>query len=151
MSFGKVFKSFLLFLLLRFLTFDCLKIESLSRHFQGKFENTKCNKQVFWDFFVPFSFFKLGVCPTGLGMFPVTEAGHSNLCGIVGFLRGEKPPLREVGPPEQSQCDLRRPLASPDRLRRLEKNQGRRKPTFSGLMHIRARDNEEHKFRNRMI
>ena len=26
----------------------------------------------------------------------VTEAGHANLGGVVGFFRGEKPPLREV-------------------------------------------------------
>ena len=46
-------------------------------------------------------------------MFHVSEAGHATLCGVVGCFRGEKPQLREVGPPEQSQCDLRRPLAQP--------------------------------------
>ena len=46
-------------------------------------------------------------------MFHVTEAGHANMYSVVGCLRGEKPPLREVGPPEQSQRDLRRPLEEP--------------------------------------
>ena len=54
------------------------------------------------------------VCPPGHGMFHViTEAGHANLCGVVGCFRGEKPPLREVGSPEQSRRHLRRPLAQP--------------------------------------
>ena len=46
-------------------------------------------------------------------MFHVSEAGHATLCGVVGCFRGEKPPLREVGPPEQSQRDLRRPGTQP--------------------------------------
>ena len=46
-------------------------------------------------------------------MFHVIEAGHKNLCGVVGCFRGEKPPLREVGRPEQSQRDPRRPPAQP--------------------------------------
>ena len=40
----------------------------------------------------------MGVRPPGRGMFHITEAGHANLCGVVACLRGEKPPLREVGP-----------------------------------------------------
>ena len=35
------------------------------------------------------------------------------LCGVVGCFRSEKPSFREVGPPEQSQSDLRRSLAQP--------------------------------------
>ena len=46
-------------------------------------------------------------------MFHVCEAGHATLCGVVGCFRGEKPPLREVRPREQSQHALRRPLAKP--------------------------------------
>ena len=46
-------------------------------------------------------------------MLHVTEAGHAKLCVVVGCFRGEKPPLREVGPPEQPQRDLRRPSAQP--------------------------------------
>ena len=46
-------------------------------------------------------------------MFHVTEAGHANLWGVVGCFRGEKTQSREVGPPEQSQRDLRMPLAQP--------------------------------------
>ena len=53
------------------------------------------------------------LCPPGLAMSHVTEAVHAYLCGVVGCLRGEKPPLRKVGPPEQSQRDLRRRLARP--------------------------------------
>ena len=45
------------------------------------------------------------VCPPGRGTFHVTEAGHANLCGVVGRFRGEKPPLREVGSPESSRGD----------------------------------------------
>ena len=44
-------------------------------------------------------------------MFHVTEEGRTNLCGGVGSFRGEKMPLREVGPPERSHRDLRRPSA----------------------------------------
>ena len=44
-------------------------------------------------------------------MYHVTEAGHTNWCHVVGWLRGERPPLREVGPPEQPQRGLRRSLA----------------------------------------
>ena len=50
-------------------------------------------------------------CPPGHGMLHATEAGHANLCGVVCRARGRKPPLREVGPPEQSQRGLRGPLA----------------------------------------
>ena len=52
-----------------------------------------------------------GVCPPCHGMFYVTEAGHANRCHVVGRLRGEKPPLREVGPLEQPQRGLQRSLA----------------------------------------
>ena len=52
-----------------------------------------------------------GVCPPKHGLFCVTEAGHANWCHVVGWLRGEKPPLREVGTPEQPQRGLRRSLA----------------------------------------
>ena len=48
-----------------------------------------------------------------LGMFHVTKAGNGNLCRVVGWLRGEKSPSREAGPPEQPQHSLRRPLAQP--------------------------------------
>ena len=61
---------------------------------------------------------------------------QADLCGIVGCrFRGERPTLREVGPPEQLQRDLRRPLAQPsiDRLRRLKKNRGHHKPVFPSL------------------
>ena len=44
-----------------------------------------------------------GVCPPRHGMFYVAEAGHANWYHVVGSLRGEKPPLREVGTPEQPQ------------------------------------------------
>ena len=53
------------------------------------------------------------LCPPGLAMSHVTEAVHAYLCGVVGCLRGEKPPLRKVGPPEPSQRDLRKPSARP--------------------------------------
>ena len=46
-------------------------------------------------------------------MFHVTEAGGANFHGVVGCFRGEKPPLWEVGPPEQSRRDLRKPLVRP--------------------------------------
>ena len=62
-----------------------------------------------------------GVCAPGHGMFYVTEAGHATWCNIVGRLRGEKPPLREVGPPQQPQRGLRRSLAQrrpPAKLRK---------------------------------
>ena len=42
-------------------------------------------------------------CPPERGMFHVTEPGPTKLCGVVGCFRGEKPPLREVGPPGRSQ------------------------------------------------
>ena len=51
-----------------------------------------------------------GVCPPRHGMFYVTEAGHANWCHVVHRLRGEKPPLRKVRPPEQPQRGLRRSL-----------------------------------------
>ena len=57
--------------------------------------------------------FSLGVCLLEYGMFHVTEAGYADLCGVVTCFRGGKPSSREMGPPEQSQRDLRRPLAQP--------------------------------------
>ena len=77
-----------------------------------------------------------GSCPPGRCMFHVTEAGHANLCGVVGCFRGEKPPLRDVGPLEQSQRDHRRPLAQPKHLQRLKKNKGLRKPRFASLFAV---------------
>ena len=56
---------------------------------------------------------QFGSFPPGRGMFRVTEAGHANLCGVVGCFRGERPPSRQAEAPEQSQRDLRRPLAQP--------------------------------------
>ena len=52
-----------------------------------------------------------GVCPPRQGLFCVTAAGHANWCHVVRRLRGEKSPLREVGPPEQPQRGLRRSVA----------------------------------------
>ena len=54
-----------------------------------------------------------GVYPPGRGMFHVAEASHANLRCVIDCLLGEKPSLREVGPTDQSQRDLRRPLAQP--------------------------------------
>ena len=95
-------------------------------------ENTKFNKISFgtsshfsWFFYSTWEF-----CPTGHGIFHVTEAGYANLYGVVACLKGEKPPLRGAGPPEQSQRDLRRSLAQLNRLRRLKNDRGRRKPSF---------------------
>ena len=52
-----------------------------------------------------------GVCPPRHGLFFVTDAGHANWYHVVGWLRGEKPLLREVGPPEQPQRGLWRSFA----------------------------------------
>ena len=54
-------------------------------------------------------------CSPGSGMSHVTEAGNAYLCVVFGCFRGEKPPLRLGGPPEQSQRDFRRTLAQPRR------------------------------------
>ena len=74
------------------------------------------NKEVKGGFFVEYHR-KLnsiwGGCASRREMFHVTEAGHANWRRVVGRLTGEKPPLREVGPPEQLQRDLRMPLAQP--------------------------------------
>ena len=72
-----------------------------------------------------------GVCPPRHGLFCVTEAGHANWCHVVGELRGEKPPLREVGPPEQPQRGFRRSLAQRRPPATLRNNRDRRKPSFS--------------------
>ena len=81
-----------------------------------------------------FEMFNLGVCPPERGMFHVTEASHANMCGVFSCFRGEKMPPPEVGPPEQSQRDLRRPLAQPRPSAVPEKNRGRRKPGFSSRL-----------------
>ena len=71
--------------------------------------------KLYWYIAVPGIYYSIrGVCPPGRGMFHVlAKTGHTNLCGVVGCFRGEKPPLREVGSPEQSRRHLRRPLAQP--------------------------------------
>ena len=51
--------------------------------------------------------FNLGVGPPGSGMFHVTEAGHANLCSVVGSFNGEE------GTPEEPQRDLPMPLSHP--------------------------------------
>ena len=71
------------------------------------------------------------VCPPEHGKFHViTEAGNENLCGVVGCFSGEKPPSREVGPPEQSQRNLPRAFAQPRPAAAPKKNRDRRKHGF---------------------
>ena len=77
--------------------------------------------------------FNLGVSPPGRGTFHVTGAGRANLCGVVGCFRGEKPPLPEVGPPEQSQRDLRRPLAQSRPNAAPQKKLSPSQPSFPSL------------------
>ena len=98
-----------------FLLFNLHVIGRKVNHQAGIFNaNSKTSNsiKVFKDFFCLNFNIQYGSCPPGRGMFYLTAAGHASLWSVVGCFRGEKPPLREVGPTEQSQRDLR-PLAQP--------------------------------------
>ena len=77
-----------------------------------------------------------GVCPPRHGLFCVTEASHENLCHVVGWLRGEKPPLWEIGRPEQPQRGLRRSLAQRRPPATLRKQSRPPKTQFFDAQHL---------------
>ena len=79
-----------------------------------------------------------GVCAPRHGMFCLTEAGHANWYHVVGGLRGEKPPLREVGPSEQPQRGLRRPLAQPRPPATLRKQSRPPQSQFFFALHLES-------------
>lgn len=70
----------------------------------------------------------LRVCPPERVISHATDVVHATLCGAAGYFKGEKRPLLEVAPPEQSQHNLRSPLAQP-RPSAAPKNKPRPPPT----------------------
>ena len=89
--------------------------------------------EVFLDFFVRFLRSIWGACPTRRGVSHETEANHANLCLVFDCFRGEIHQPREAAPPERPQPEARRPLAQSRSRTAPQKNQGRRKPSFSSL------------------
>ena len=110
------------------------KVKSPSRHFQRKFKNNKFNMSIGSS--LPQFYIQFGSSSTWTWHVPRNRSGpRKYLCGVVGCFRDEKPPLREVEPPEppEQSRDLRRPLPQPRPPAAPQKHNDHRKPSFASL------------------